>query len=347
MDQLTESKFNYSQLQPEMANFLREKETNMKEIVGSAYTRIGKELKDAQDKLSQNGYGCFQEWYESLGFKKDKVYRMIKRYNLILANSEKQDLIEDLPLSLSYEIAKNSADPELKQQVLDGDITSHKEFKKLKKEKEKLEEEKERLKENNQFLEEIRDGLIKERDQERQKKINVYKQIKELKEKEPETIEKEVIPDDYKKMKEQNRKMKQQLQQKQNELDRLSNDIKELSKEKEIIEEKANLNEKEAEEYKQLKNKIKNLKEQKNSIHRKFEAVGSVADFVTEIESFLQNKLAPVKYSRALIEASDDEIVVRNVKEIVGKVREWCNEVEDLLPEKKNYIDAEVIDSEQ
>lgn len=137
MDQLTESKFNYSQLQPEMANFLREKETNMKEIVGSAYTRIGKELKEAKDQLAgDNQYnGYFQKWYESLGFKKDKVYGLINRYELIVGNKKYKRLIENLPLSLTYEMAKDSADPELNQLVLDGDITSHKEYISLKNDK--------------------------------------------------------------------------------------------------------------------------------------------------------------------------------------------------------------------
>jgi hypothetical protein len=117
MEQLIENKFNYNQLQPEIAEFLKDKETNMKEIVGSAYTRIGKELKEAQDRLAGDNHynGCFQEWYESLGFKKDKVYCLINRYDLLLGNSEDKNLIEDLPLSLTYEIAKESADPELKQ----------------------------------------------------------------------------------------------------------------------------------------------------------------------------------------------------------------------------------------
>ncbi|WP_234015353.1 hypothetical protein [Bacillus velezensis] len=62
-------------------------------------------MKEAQDMLAKNGYGCFRSWIESLGMKKDAVNRLINRYDLIVANCDDQELIEDLPVSLTYEIA--------------------------------------------------------------------------------------------------------------------------------------------------------------------------------------------------------------------------------------------------
>ncbi|AOY76893.1 DUF3102 domain-containing protein [Clostridium formicaceticum] len=90
----------------------------MREIVGRAYTDLGRELKEAQDKLAQHGYGCFGEWLESIGFKQRNAYRLIERYEkLILPNWHNRELLEDLPVSLTYEISKPSADQELKQKV--------------------------------------------------------------------------------------------------------------------------------------------------------------------------------------------------------------------------------------
>ena len=322
MDQLTESKFNYSQLQSEMANFLKQKETKMKEIVGSAYTRIGKELKDAQDKLSQNGYGCFQEWYESLGFKKNKVYNLINRYELIVGNSNNQNLIEDLPLSLSYEIAKKSADPELKQKVLDGDITSHKEFQKLKKEKEKLEEEKERLEENNQFLEKIRDGLIKERDQERQKKINVYEQIKELKEKDPEVVEKEVVPEEVKK--------------RIDELEERAGDLKKHKSEVKDYQEKKN---KISDEISELQDYLRELRNKNNQIAKKAEVVqgicGPIREFKKskgEIETLLKKDIQ--------LDADDLNTIALNA-DLLNEISE---ELYSFIATQKSESEGVVID---
>lgn len=130
---LIESKFDYGQLDEDVSAYLLKKEAEMREIVGKAYTELGRELKEAQDELSNHRSGVFEEWYVSLGFKRQAVYNMIQRYQLILQNSENKNLIEDMPVSLSYEISKPSANAKLKQLVLDGEITTHKQYKELEK----------------------------------------------------------------------------------------------------------------------------------------------------------------------------------------------------------------------
>ncbi|MEK5166200.1 hypothetical protein NYE69_28245 [Paenibacillus sp. FSL R5-0527] len=128
---LPEIKFDYSVLDSETSDYLQQKEQSMRNIVSQAYTDLGRELSEAKDALAKRGYGCFEEWYTSLGFKKDQVYRWIGRHELILANCEKRELIEDLPLSLTYEISKPSANPEAVDAVLSGNIKTHKEYKEL------------------------------------------------------------------------------------------------------------------------------------------------------------------------------------------------------------------------
>lgn len=129
--ELENNDFDYSQLDEESKVFLKNKEKEMHGIVANTYTAIGKILKEAQEKLAKAGYGCFLEWTESLGLKKDKVYSLINRYDLILSfgNSERQKLIENLPVTLAYEIAKKNIDETVKEKVLNGDIKSLKEFK--------------------------------------------------------------------------------------------------------------------------------------------------------------------------------------------------------------------------
>lgn len=99
------------------ADFLKQKENNMREIVGKAYTDLGRELKDAQLHLKRQGSseGIFQKWYQSLGFNHQQVSRLLQRYELLTNCEEPQkQLIEELPVSLTYEISKPSADQELK-----------------------------------------------------------------------------------------------------------------------------------------------------------------------------------------------------------------------------------------
>ncbi|TKI67908.1 hypothetical protein FC756_12050 [Lysinibacillus mangiferihumi] len=126
--------FQYENLDATTADFLRKKESNMREIVGKAYTALGKELKEAQDTLAKNGYGCFDKWCESIGLNRMQANRLIQRYSLVTNCYEQtQGLLEDLPVSLTYEIAKPSAEStpaktQAKSEVLDGSIDTLKAY---------------------------------------------------------------------------------------------------------------------------------------------------------------------------------------------------------------------------
>ncbi|WP_024655387.1 hypothetical protein [Borrelia hispanica] len=123
--------FKYENLDQEIANFLKKKQYEIFNIFNNTYTEIGRILKEAQEKLrGSNQYdGLFYKWFTSMGFKKDKVYSLISRYELLVENSDKQSIIKNLPLSLSYEISKKSCPINLKMEVLNGKIKTLKEFK--------------------------------------------------------------------------------------------------------------------------------------------------------------------------------------------------------------------------
>ncbi len=122
--------FDYSSIDEETKVYLKEQELAMHLTMTKAYTKLGEILYKTQETLAVRGYGCFLEWIGSLGFKKTKAYTLIDRYKLILEfqNSEKEEIIENLPISLAYEISKKSADEELKEMVLSGDIKTLKEY---------------------------------------------------------------------------------------------------------------------------------------------------------------------------------------------------------------------------
>jgi hypothetical protein len=126
--ELTPKPFDYNQLNEKTAAFLKAKENAIRTTVSNSYTIIGQYLKEAQDELALKGYGCFWEWLESIGIKRQTAYNLIQRYNLIIQNLDIQNLIEDLPLALSYEISKPSTDPEIVKKVFVGNITSHKQY---------------------------------------------------------------------------------------------------------------------------------------------------------------------------------------------------------------------------
>ncbi|WP_330730027.1 hypothetical protein [Borrelia turicatae] len=123
--------FKYEKLDKEISDFLKMKQYEIFNIFNNTYTEIGRILKEAQEKLRGNNQydGLFYKWFTSMGFKKDKVYSLISRYELLVENSDKQLIINNLPLSLSYEISKKSCPTHLKMEVLNGKIKSLKEFK--------------------------------------------------------------------------------------------------------------------------------------------------------------------------------------------------------------------------
>lgn len=162
------TQFNYDQLDESTADFLRQKESNMRQIVGKAYTEMGRELKEAQDELAKHGYGCFEEWYTSMGFKRQNVYRLIERYeNLILPKWEERDFIETLPVTLSYEIAKPSSEStpakaQAKAEVLAGDIATLKEYRERIKE---LERKAEQAEQEAELQRKLSERLAEEKEQ--------------------------------------------------------------------------------------------------------------------------------------------------------------------------------------
>ncbi|WP_088293992.1 hypothetical protein [Bacillus mycoides] len=147
--------FDYGQLDISTAEFLRNKENNMHEIVGKAYTELGRELYEAQQKLARQGSkydGVFEKWYTSIGLKKTSVYNYINRFNLVqqLNEVDKKERVEELPNNLTYEIAKPSAEStepkrQAKQAVLSGEVKTLKEYRALEKERRQANEDKQIL----------------------------------------------------------------------------------------------------------------------------------------------------------------------------------------------------------
>ena len=201
--------FDYSLVDNETADFLKEREYTINGIAEDARIKIGKELKKAQDKLANHDKGVFYKWFESGGLNKHQVYYYINLVELStnLDNVQKDNFLS-APKSLQKEVMKKDTPDGLKQKVLDGDITTHKEYKQLQQEKSELEQEKSQLESQ---LEQAQrsEGIAR-------------KQLEDEQDKEPEVIErevvKEVVPDE----------VKQQLEQFKQKFERESNNANEL-----------------------------------------------------------------------------------------------------------------------
>src|SRR5690606_5099176 len=74
-----------------------------------------------------NKNGVFEKWCEYIGMSHKQVTRLIQRYDMLTNCHDKSELLEDLPVSLSYEIAAPSAEStepkrQAKRAVLNGDV---------------------------------------------------------------------------------------------------------------------------------------------------------------------------------------------------------------------------------
>lgn len=143
--------FNYAVLSAEMGDYLKRKEQQLKNEYMNFTANCGAIFAEAQEKLAgSNQYnGLFEKWINSMGFKKDTVYRMINVHKFCssqIATSSQAELFDSLSKSLQYEIAKPSAPAELVEQVLNGDITTHKDYIALKKQLDEARSETENVK---------------------------------------------------------------------------------------------------------------------------------------------------------------------------------------------------------
>ena len=149
--------FNYAVLSAELGDYLRHKEEQLKNEYMNFTANCGRIFAEAQERLAgSNQYnGLFEKWITAMGFTKPTVYRMISIYNFRssqIETSEGQAVFDALPKTLQADIAAPSAPPQLVEQVMNGDITTHKEYIELKKQLESQKQNYSKVLEENQEL---------------------------------------------------------------------------------------------------------------------------------------------------------------------------------------------------
>jgi len=125
------------------------------------------------------------------------------------------------------------------------------------------------------------------------------------------------------------------------ELAKKEKDMEFLKREKDILERKVKLNEEDAKKYNDLKKQIDELTHTREDIKRQIDAATSISELVVEINNLLKTKLAPIRYSKAILEMSNDKIVIQNLTATIESVELWCREMHNYLP-NNNIIEVEV-----
>lgn len=304
MNEISIHDFDYSILDSKTTNFLKEKENNMKNIVNNASERLGKELYEAQQNLSKKGYGCFEEWYTSLGFKKQSVYNYINRYSFVqsLDDQKQIETFQELSPSLQNEVSKKSANPEVNKAVFNGNVKTHKEYKDLEKQ---LKQEQQAKREAEQRAKQAKaqaENAIKSEQA-------AIRRLEELENQEPITIEKEIVKEVIPS------NLKSELDESKRKLELAKKEIERLSKEQEYH----NLHSGDFDE-EQAERQRKKLQ---------WEAEKNVLEMKIHVDKFLEQ--VSVNAFRKGAIASADDITRQKLHDSIDSLKNFIDEMELAL----------------
>ena len=310
------SKFDYSLVSNEDADFLKQRINKIQNILQSDATKVGEQFYLAQQRLATYGHGTFGSWIESLKISKDSVYRYINRYSFI-ANCDNQsdiETFESLQKSLTYDVSKPSAPREAVQKVLDGDITTHKEYKELEKKLKQSEEANKTL-----------DGLLSEKADtisalEQQVKNKPKPEVVEK------TITKEVKPDDYEQLKQQAQtvsSLRNKNSELQGEIDKLNGKLSEMNSK--------------GQEYEELKQKIKNLEYKKSGVMKSIDSGAEIISMNKKLKKMFDGEISSVRYRNFFADDPDNSIV-DETRELIDTLQAFVDDMNGVLPTNDRKI---------
>ena len=101
------------------------------ENVTKELCQIAKMLYEAREILYEYGDGCFNKWFDNLGFDKNYVSKMIDKYQLV--QETKLEKAIDLPVRLVSDMKKEDLDIEQKLEIVSSEEPKEK-FKEIKEE---------------------------------------------------------------------------------------------------------------------------------------------------------------------------------------------------------------------
>lgn len=304
--------FDYSVLDTTTKEFLEERANIIYGIQSKSAYEIGKQLVKAQEELSTRGYGCFEEWYRSLGFKKTKAYEYINHYNFVCSQNEQANIekFESLPKTLQAQVAKPSAIPEVNQAVFNGDVTTHKKYKELER----------RLKLKDQALETVKGEL---------ERVKLTKTTEKV-------IEKEVIPQDYQATQDLNKQLLGKNKDLTDELDSVKRSLRLKEASYEMLE-------KETSEALALKESIEHLRADKEKLENSVSNIFTLSNLVSEFEDFFDSKMAPLRF-KTLIQGIGKDAQIEKLRDILTLTENWLDEMNKIVPENgRTIIEGEII----
>ena len=307
--------FDYSVLDVTTKEFLEERANIIYGIQNKSAYEIGKQLAQAQEKLSAKGYGCFEEWYRGLGFKTTKAYEYINHFKFVSSQNEETriEMFERLPKTLQAQVSKPSANPEVNQAVFDGDVKTRKEYKELENKFKLSQQANELLKGENEAL--------------KASKVEVREIIKE------------VVPDDYRATRELNKRLLVKNQE-------LSDSMKAIEERSEFINNKLNEMmaqreevDKKSAQYDELTRAIEDSQGQLNNVQKQISAYKNITSLLQKGNDFLAS-MGGLIYADEKNVLKADGIVRDEFDSFISRGLRFFNDLNDIRKEN-NILEGE------
>lgn len=275
---------------------------------------IGRRLKHVKD--NDLAHGQFMEWYQSIGLNKNFVSRAITIAEEF-SNFPSLGNISDTALYLVATLPEEEREKE--------HVTSDGQAKKVDEmTTRELEELKKQLKQKDREVHQAR----------RSEQI-ALKQLEEAENKEPEvireTVEKEVIPEDYDSIKSSNEHLQKRLK-------RLEDDLS-------FAKTRYDLLESSTAQARELEQKINSLKDEEISITRKLDAADRLKDLEKAFHDFFDTKAAPIRF-KPITEELYGTNATKRIRQLVDTASHWVEEMEYILPKSEAKY-AEIIEEEK
>lgn len=311
MNELEQLKFDYSLVDNKTAEKLKTYDKQLNRIYNSYSIEVGEVLYNAHEELSNYGDGTFIKWAESKGIKKASVYNYINAYKFVqqLDKPEEKETFLTQPKRLQYAMSKPSANKEVNQAVLDGEVKSSKEYKELEKQL------KQRDEENSQLESQL--------EQAQRSESIARKQLEDAEDREPEVVEKYMEPEDYQELKESNKQLHNYLNEVSNHNKKLNSDIEKLKNERSETDEKS-------QKYDELNKAINSMNTKLNEGQQRLKAQKEIYDLVKGSEKVIR-EVAPLCYLAFSKDIIDNDYARKPIEKIITDLTDMAQRLQKQI----------------
>ncbi|RYD13670.1 hypothetical protein [Staphylococcus equorum] len=311
MNELEQLKFDYSLVDNKTAEKLKTYDKQLNRIYNSYSIEVGEVLYNAHEELSNYGDGTFIKWAESKGIKKASVYNYINAYKFVqqLDKPEEKETFLTQPKRLQYAMSKPSANKEVNQAVLDGEVKSSKEYKELEKQLKQRDEEKSQL--ESQLSQAQRSESI------------ALKQLEDAEDKEPEVIERYMEPEDYQQTKQMLNQTQHQKKLMEERNVKLEKDIREMENRRDETDEKS-------QKYDDLNKAINSMNTKLNEGQQRLKAQKEIYDLVKGSEKVIR-EVAPLCYLAFSKDIIDNDYARKPIEKIINDLSDMASRLQKQI----------------